>query len=913
MITNNSTGTALSADYADAVKADSRSFLAELYINGTAIDCAIQRLEVTKGSCGSSTEYSVGNLISSTMTAEVKELTASVKGEEVEARIGLDVNGTFEWVTLGFFTISDVKKTMYATTRTGHGKLVAKSGADFSVPTVQSLSQIAYRIGIGLGCTVTLDPNIDGTLVVTQPMNGLSNYQALQILASVVGGYAIDTYDGNVKICLFNATPTHAVNAGMMTALPTVGEQDFAITGVRCIVSEASEDEEGEIPAVGYEQGVVNLEMNNKYMTRALFDDMADDLIGYTYRPATLNLSLGDPRIEGNDVLAVTDADESVYTVPCHIITHTYSGGFHSTIESVRATNSEDDIGTLSPMQTMLSEISSGVVSAKSDASKARNIAGTTAQYFWFEGTDSTETGAHITEVPQDDWKDPTSQGYHSGGNLFARSTGIAVRQGLTELATFGADKAQVGQDGQSHLEMDYHSLTLVDRGTNPYVWFSDLRNEQNIYDCSLIVKREYGTSYQQRVSLPFTPTSTGSITVTVDGISYNRYSSNIYHLALDYSDHQYINAIEFGEAPASGSTITYTYRHGETTETYTATGDGTTKQFTIPYTADYATPLRVYVGDTEYFGMSVSTYQITFVGEYFDDGAEMLIEYPTRDDKAKAFTIGTRTGDTGAHSYALGYNVESSGVASTATGRDTKASGWYSQAEGYTTKATGDESHAEGARATASGSRSHAEGFQTTASGSNSHAEGYNTTASEGNAHAEGQNTVASNYASHAEGYNTTASGIYSHAQNCRTTASHSYQTAMGYYNKDKSITAFEIGNGTSSTPRNIFEVTWNGNVDIASGAEYRIDGASLLKGGHETFPSIATGTYADVTVTFGTAFNSAPHVVACLSTTGTAGNIGNVTVAVHSITTTGFTIRVFNNRGGSLSPAVEWIAIAL
>lgn len=49
----------------------------------------------------------------------------------------------------------------------------------------------------------------------------------------------------------------------------------------------------------------------------------------------------------------------------------------------------------------------------------------------WYEQTAS-DTGAHITEVPQDEFTESPS-----GGNLLARSNGLAVRDGLTELATF--------------------------------------------------------------------------------------------------------------------------------------------------------------------------------------------------------------------------------------------------------------------------------------------------------------------------------------------------------------------------------------------------------------------------------------------------------------------------------------------
>lgn len=89
---------------------------------------------------------------------------------------------------------------------------------------------------------------------------------------------------------------------------------------------------------------------------------------------------------------------------------------------------------------------------------EARQIAGKTNQYFWHKESvdpeaEDDETGAHITEVPQEEWEDPTSKNYHSGGNLLARSNGIAVRAGLTEIGTFGLGGITfLGLDGNNNL-----------------------------------------------------------------------------------------------------------------------------------------------------------------------------------------------------------------------------------------------------------------------------------------------------------------------------------------------------------------------------------------------------------------------------------------------------------------------------
>ena len=394
----------------------------------------------------------------------------SVKNQMIEVRIGLMVGSAYEWVTVGRFFITNVKTTIYSSKITGYGRIVAKSKGGFAEPSVKSLAEVARMIGVGIGCTVSFGTGINTALVISEPMNGITNYQALQILASVVGGYAIDTYDGNIKICLFDDTPTHSVNSGLMTSLPNVAETNFDITGVRCTVVEASNDGETEIPAVVLEQGrPVNLEMNNRWMTDNLFSALATHLIGYTYRPADINLSLGDPRIEGNDVLSVTDADGSIFVVPCHSVTHIYDGGLRSVIKAIDATNVNNDIGVLTPMQIAMASLRSRVVKAETIAQQGKSIAEDTNQYFWFiqEGgtvPQGVGTGAHITEIPQEDFLSDPENG---GGNFLARSNGVALRVGLTELLT-------LARDGIS-----FDSSTPFTIGTEEaYITFSPVNNK---------------------------------------------------------------------------------------------------------------------------------------------------------------------------------------------------------------------------------------------------------------------------------------------------------------------------------------------------------------------------------------------------------------------------------------------------
>lgn len=148
---------------------------------------------------------------------------------------------------------------------------------------------------------------------------------------------------------------------------------------------------------------------------------------------------------------------------------------------------------------------------------------------------------------------------------------------------------------------------------------------------------------------------------------------------------------------------------------------------------------------------------------------------------------------------------------------------GNYSVAEGLEVMASGGCSHAEGAHTQAGGHQSHAEGSFSVAGGGISHAEGFFTKAKERCSHAQNEKTVAGKRAQ-------TVLGTCNLEDTSNTTTHPSGNTEFGTY-------AVIVGNGTftnspntsGDTPSNALTIDWQGNVDIASGAKYKINGTDL------------------------------------------------------------------------------------
>ena len=234
------------------------------------------------------------------------------------------------------------------------------------------------------------------------------------------------------------------------------------------------------------------------------------------------------------------------------------------------------------------------------------------------------------------------------------------------------------------------------------------------------------------------------------------------------------------------------------------------------------------------------------------------------------AHAEGNHTTASGQGAHVEGEYGIASGKDSHAEGSYTKAQGDYSHSEGYNTTATHKAQHVEGewneldpsTNTSANrgvyvhitgigtsnnnrkngftvdwngnlwGARSLGHGNTVSASGDNSYAGGLNVIASGISSHAEGSNNVASGFSSHVEGDSSSASGDYSHAggekataQGIRSfahglsvTANGVNQAVFGAYNVADTTSLFIVGNGTSTTAKNIFSIGADGKTYFAN-----------------------------------------------------------------------------------------------
>lgn len=240
-------------------------------------------------------------------------------------------------------------------------------------------------------------------------------------------------------------------------------------------------------------------------------------------------------------------------------------------------------------------------------------------------------------------------------------------------LAQYGATIV-IGDEDKTHLELDYHSLQLVDKGGNTYFHVSDLRD---------------ATGYAE-----ITESFTGDGTTTE--FRFMATCNQLVSVAIDQSDvpstayTNTTNAITFTTAPSDGADIIVVYRSNSPN-------------------------LKAYTLGNRYATSTTGPYSYA---EGYDVTASAICSH------AEGF-LTTASGTYGAHAEG-NRTTSSGGGGSHAEGFYTTASSTGAHAEGDRTNASGPGgSHAEGYGTTASGSSSHAEGLGTIAAGVGQHVGG--------------------------------------------------------------------------------------------------------------------------------------------------------------------------------------------
>ena len=351
-----------SNEYKQAIQADSREIHCKLSVNGTAVSGKVMDLTVTKG-CGDKS-LAPGSVFASYMQATLIDCTTSLLGQWVDVEVA--VNDINEWVKIGEYKIDAVAVRANAIEITGHGRVANAVGTyQTSLSYPATLAAVVAELGTSLGTSIVCT----GSGSVTKAPEG-SYKEVLGYIAGLCGGYCTDGVTG-IVIRPYSAAGGSKAETARRSIEAPVYNGTYAITGVKCVVKEGGEDEEGQpIPEEAYQTGSPNVLFNNPYMTQALFTANVSPLVGLETETGVVKLALGDPLYEPNDSASVTDINGAVHTIRVVGLVQRYHGGLETELSADLITDSEAGVTLEGPLSQALKAMSADLITVTDAVAK---------------------------------------------------------------------------------------------------------------------------------------------------------------------------------------------------------------------------------------------------------------------------------------------------------------------------------------------------------------------------------------------------------------------------------------------------------------------------------------------------------------------------------------------------------------
>lgn len=487
-----------SAAYNKEVKKTSRHFVARLSVNNATVPGVIKTIALTAGSCGDSM-FTFGCIFASYIDVVMSAVDTDLAGKELYLEIGLSLpDKTVEYIPMGYFTVSpaDLKGTRDQITLKATDRISAKCGGVY-VPKVTFPATIQAVINdIASQAGVTIETALSTTGTIQTGMKGLLYREALGYIAGLLGGFCWCDRTGKIRISAYPTTTATDISAVIIKDIQTA-QSTYKVDTVMVKVSDDGTDADGnDVKGVSYIAGTGNgnrIEVQNAYMTQALFDSMKGRVLNYAYQPGTVQF-LGDPRLEPMDAIKAYNYDGVTYKIPCMNIVHDFDGGLTTTITAPgQAASGSAAQGPLTQQvakmatdillakQVIATKISADEVAAKYATIEKANIleanittvTGDLANYKTIVAGDFTATNGRIDNLSGDfaDYKTVVTQNFTAAngridtlsGDFLSFKTGdfadLSAKEANFETATannFTAVNAEIRNIKSSQITTDY-------------------------------------------------------------------------------------------------------------------------------------------------------------------------------------------------------------------------------------------------------------------------------------------------------------------------------------------------------------------------------------------------------------------------------------------------------------------------
>ena len=356
----------------------------KFYYNGTELDITPKTFNYYGLMIGGE-NINIGETCASHVEFEIYNPTVTLENKEIQVKCGIEVNGSIEYVSLGYFTVtkpsieSEVYKYIAYDRMIGLERLYVSSLTNPTTSTV--MNEIATQLGYSFASTITeisLDIN---------KIKGYTYREMLGFISALCGANCIFNGDGAIEFKWFVQPTSDLATIGTdrlyENGLELNSDEDITVGYIKCATGgkeevpiedtttenteitdgEITEDEVIEEPTtetvdviLSVGSGSFGINISNPLMTQEVLENIYNTYFNnFTFRPCKVNM-LGNILLECGDIVTVNNGTNT-YTVPIMSIQHSIDGGVVTNIETIAQNETEQEISYTSPTVKLMDRV----------------------------------------------------------------------------------------------------------------------------------------------------------------------------------------------------------------------------------------------------------------------------------------------------------------------------------------------------------------------------------------------------------------------------------------------------------------------------------------------------------------------------------------------------------------------------
>lgn len=342
-----------------------------MYLENELLDVSFKSFNYY-GLINSGESINIGNSCASHIEFELYNQNRSLEGKEVQVKVGIDVNGAIEEISLGYFTITKPTNTYEVSKYTAYDRMIK-----LEMPYATSLTNtttIDVMNEIKNQTTYECVNNIESLGIDASKLVGYTIREVVGFISALYGANVIINSDGKIEFKKYTNTDIVIDNSKIYeNGLEVKSDKEIGIGYLKCATGETIEhtstDEEGNettetenvILSVG--TGSVGLTITNPIMTQDILNNVYYDVLSkIAYYPCKVQI-VGNILLDCGDIVTINNG-VTTYSVPIMNIQHTIDGGIVTNIEAIAQTETEQSINYDSPINKQIERVYQELITA---------------------------------------------------------------------------------------------------------------------------------------------------------------------------------------------------------------------------------------------------------------------------------------------------------------------------------------------------------------------------------------------------------------------------------------------------------------------------------------------------------------------------------------------------------------------